>query len=61
MFDSYKGTKNKNRKRDIVIKIIINSEREHPYKNLGVIGDCMWSWHQYFEERKKKNLALTKY
>lgn len=48
--------------KEVNIHIIVEREPDNPYKNLGVIGDSLWKWHQYFEERKrrkKKKSRLT--
>jgi len=37
-----KRDKKKEKKREIIIKIHIEGEPENSYKNLGVIGECMW-------------------
>lgn len=50
------GTKvkrDKKKEKEILVEISLEEEPENPYKNLGVIGDCMWKWQQYFDSRKK--------
>jgi len=37
---------------------MVEEEPENPYKDLGVIGECMWKWYQYFESRKKRKKIL---
>ena len=30
------------------------SIRENPYAHMGILGDLLWGWDQWFEERKKR-------
>ena len=49
------GTKvTKSKEKEILIEISLEEEPENPYKNLGVIGECVWKWHKYFEWRKER-------
>jgi len=43
----------KKKEKEIFVEIHLEEEPENPYKNLGVIGECMWKWQQYFDSRKK--------
>jgi len=51
----------KDKEKDIIIEVSLDDEPENPYKNLGVIGEYMWEWHKYFEERekRKKNIEIS--
>ena len=49
-----KRDKKKEKEKEILIEISLEEEPENPYKKLGVIGECMWKWNQYFEWRKKR-------
>ena len=49
-----KRDKKKEKDREIIIKIHIEEEPENPYKNLVIIGECMWKWKEYFDWKKKR-------
>jgi len=49
-----KPKKDKKKEKEIIIEIHLEEEPENPYKNLGVIGECMWKWKKYFDWRKKR-------
>jgi len=49
-----KAKKDKKEEKEIIVEISLEEEPENPYKNLGVIGECMWKWQQYFKARKKR-------
>ena len=44
----------KEKEREIIIRIHIEEEPDNPYKDLGVLGENLWEWQQYFEARKMK-------
>jgi hypothetical protein len=44
---------NEEKTKDITIRIIIEEE-ENPYEDLGILGDILWEWDQYYEEKKKR-------
>lgn len=49
-----KAKKDKKKEKEIIVEISLEEEPENPYKNLGVIGECVWRWQQYFDRRKKR-------
>lgn len=49
-----KSNKNKERGNEVLIEVFVKETPANPYKNLGLIGECMWKWCKYFEWRKKK-------